>query len=125
VFELADPSPLPLHTENPIKLRGAGWKGNDLHANSVGCDFDSPHSTIEDGSGRWGHILKGRRHNAIGRPDEPIVDKNNKLARTHSCFGGQHYEVKYNVQVTKAKQYAALTVSVLDPGRGRSRFSTV
>ena len=55
-----------------------------------------------------------------------LVDLMNPfLTRTHSCFGGQYYGVKYNVQVTKAKQYAALTVSVLDPGRGRSRFSTV
>ena len=125
VFELADPSPLPLHTENLIKLCEGGRRGIDPLAHYVGCEFDYSPSTIEDGSGRyrWGHILKGRGRNAIGRPDEPIVDKENQSSCKHSCFGGQYYGMKY--QADDEDNDVALTVSILGPGRGSSRFSIV
>jgi hypothetical protein len=123
VFDLADPSPLPLHTENLVKLCEGGRRGIDPLAHYVGCDFDYSPSTIEDGSGRyrWGHILKGRGRNAIGRADELIVDKKSQLACTHTCFGGQYYGIKYDAN--DDNHSVVLAVPVLGPGHGSSRFS--
>lgn len=125
VFDLVDPSPLPLHTENLMKLCEGSRRGIDPLAHYVGCQFDYSPATIEDGSGRyrWGHILKGRGRNAIGRADELIVDKTNQLACTHACFGGQYYGVAYDA---KDETHAVvLAVPVLGPGYGSSRFSIV
>ena len=140
VFDLADPSPLPLHTENLIQLCKGSRRGIDPLAHYVGCEFDYSPATIEDGSGRyrWGHTLKGRGRNAIGRADEPIVEHPNQLLTcTHSCFGGQYYGIKYieddnndngNRQQREGQQQKSnvvLAVSVVGPGRGSSRFSIV
>lgn len=139
VFELPEPSPLPLHTENIIQLCKGSRRGIDPLAHYVGCEFDYSPATIEDGSGRyrWGHILKGRGRNAIGRADEPIVDHEHLLACTHTCFGGQYYGVKYEVDdATSSKNDnnnddddnvrqsgVVLAVSIAGPGRGSSRLS--
>ena len=135
VFELAGPSPLPLHTENIIQLCKGSRRGIDPLAHYVGCEFDYSPATIEDGSGRyrWGHILKGRGRNAIGRADEPIVDHENLLACTHTCFGGQYYGVKYEEGSTSTSSNdmtdddlqsgVVLAVSIAGPGRGSSRLS--
>lgn len=121
VFSLCNPSPLPLHTENLVTLLKGSRRSIDPLAHYVGCTFDFSPATIEDGLGRyrWGHVCKGRGRNAIGRPDEPIVDAENLLKSTHSCFGGQYYGQEYQ------DQEVVLTVPVAGPGRGSSRFSVV
>ena len=72
VFHLENPSPLPRHTNNLIELCKGSRRGIDPKAHYVGCEFDFSPATIEDGMGRyrWGHPLKGRGRNAIGRADE-------------------------------------------------------
>ena len=124
IFALTDPSPLPLHTENLIKLAKGSNRGIDPRAHYVGCEFDYTQDYIEDGMGRyrWGHVLRGRGRNAVGRADEPISDPENQQKNTHSCFGGQYYGDKY-----KQGEYPGvlLTVPVVGPGRGSSRFSIV
>lgn len=121
VFTLPSPSPLPLHTENLVALLKGSRRSIDPLAHYVGCTFDFSPATIEDGLGRyrWGHVCKGRGRNAIGRSDEPIVDAENLLKSTHSCFGGQYYGEEYQ------DQGVVLTVPVAGPGRGSSRFSIV
>jgi hypothetical protein len=91
VFHLTNPSPLPLHTENIIQLAKGSRRGIDPKAHYVGCAFDFTPAAIEDGSMRyrWGHQLKGRGRNAVGRPDQAIIDTSNQLKHTNSCFGGQ------------------------------------
>ena len=130
VFELADPSPLPLHTENFVQLCLGSRRGIDPLAHYTGCEFDYSPATIEDGSGRyrWGHTLKGRGRNAIGRADQPIVEHPNQLLTcTHSCFGGQYYGIKYeddNDNDDRQQQSnVVLAVPIVGPGRGSSRFS--
>lgn len=128
VFHLANPSPLPLHTENLIELAKGSRRGIDPRAHYVGCEFDFSPSTIEDGMGRyrWGHQLKGRGRNAIGRADENINDPENQLKYTHSCFGGQYYGVRYDPsKFEEGDPGVLLTVTVLGPGRGTSKFSIV
>ena len=122
-FELTNPSPLPLHTENLIQLCRGGRRGIDPLAHYTGCEFDFSPMYVEDGSGRyrWAHICKGRGRNAIGRPDEPIVDSENMLKHTHSCYGGQYYGDIYNGDYSEFG--VVLTVPVVGPGRGGSRFS--
>ena len=52
IFDLADPSPLPLHTANLVQLCEGGRRGIDPLAHYVGCEFEYSPATIEDGSGR-------------------------------------------------------------------------
>ncbi len=128
VFHLANPSPLPLHSENLIQLVKGSRRGIDPKAHYIGCNFDFSPATIEDGMGRyrWGHQLRGRGRNAIGRADEPISDPNNQLKHTHSCFGGQYYGVRYDPRDFKDSDPGVLiTVPVVGPGRGSSKFSIV
>ena len=124
VFQLVNPSPLPLHTENLIKLAKGSNRGIDPKAHYVGCQFDYTQDYIEDGMGRyrWGHVCKGRGRNAVGRADQPLSDPENQARNTHSCFGGQYYGDKY-----KEGEYPGvlLTVPVVGPGYGSSRFSIV
>ena len=124
IFSLANPSPLPLHTENLVKLCKGSNRGIDPRAHYVGCEFDYTQDYIEDGQGRyrWGHVLKGRGRNAVGRADEPISDPENQRLHTHTCFGGQYYGLKVD-----ENEYPGvlLTVPVVGPGRGSSRFSIV
>lgn len=125
VFHLTNPSPLPLHAENVIQLAKGSRRGIDPRAHYVGCEFDYSPSTIEDGMGRyrWGHSLKGRGRNAIGRADDPIVDKTNQLIHTHSCFGGQYYGDEY--APAENDPGVLITVPVMGPGHGSSKFSIV
>ena len=128
VFFLENPSPLPLHAENLIQLAKGSRRGIDPKAHYVGCEFDFNPSSIEDGMGRyrWGHQLRGRGRNAIGRADQPISDPENQLKHTHSCYGGQYYGMKYMAdELDDDDPGVFLTVPVLGPGRGISKFSIV
>jgi hypothetical protein len=125
MFHLTNPSPLPLHTENLIQLAKGSRRGIDPKAHYVGCEFDYSPATVEDGMGRyrWGHQLRGRGRNAVGRADQPIADPENQLKNTHSCFGGQYYGVKYVEE--EGDPAILLTVPILGPGHGSSKFSIV
>lgn len=123
VFELTSPSPLPLHTENIIKLCRGDHVGIDPKATYKGCQFEFSPVYVEGGQYRWGHVLKGYGRNAIGKADAPIVDAANQLKCTHSCFGGQYYGDRY---VENDKDAGVLlTVPVTGPGHGSSRISIV
>jgi len=125
VFNLSDPSPLPLHTENLVRLCEGDRKSIDPLAHYVGCTFEYNANYIEDGSGRykWAHILKGRGRNAIGRPEEPIDDKKNQRLCFNSCYGGQYYGDRY--EEIENDPGVLLTVQVTGLGRGSSRLSIV
>ncbi|CAJ1951308.1 unnamed protein product [Cylindrotheca closterium] len=127
IFHLTNPSPLPLHAENVIQLAKGSRRGIDPNAHYEGCEFDYSPATIEDGMGRyrWGHSLRGRGRNAIGRADQAIVDRENQLQATHSCFGGPYYRVEYTLPDEETDPGVFLTVPVLGPGHGSSKFSIV
>jgi hypothetical protein len=128
VFHLENPSPLPLHAENLIQLAKGSRRGIDPKAHYIGCEFDFSPATIEDGMGRyrWGHQLKGRGRNAVGRADDAINDPENQLRNTQSCFGGQYYGARYDPrELEEGDPGVILAVSILGPGRGSSKFSIV
>jgi hypothetical protein len=126
VFHLTNPSPLPLHAENFVQLIKGSRRGIDPKAHYVGCEFDFSPATVEDGLGRyrWGHQMRGRGRNALGRADQPISDPENQLRNTHACYGGQYYG---DVYATKkdGDPGVVLTVPVVGPGYGSSKFSIV
>ena len=99
--------------------------GIDPKAHYVGCEFDYSPASVEDGMGRyrWGHQLKGRGRNAVGRADQPISDPESQLECTHSCFGGQYYGEEYKEIDDDPGVF--LTVPVVGPGYGSSKFSVV
>jgi hypothetical protein len=125
VFHLTNPSPLPLHAENIIQLAKGSRRGIDPQAHYVGCQFDFSPATVEDGMGRyrWGHQLKGRGRNALGRADQPIKDPESQIKCTHSCYGGQYYGDVYTE--VEGDPGVVLTVPVVGPGYGSSKFSIV
>mmetsp|Transcript_23103 Transcript_23103/g.48131 ORF Transcript_23103/g.48131 Transcript_23103/m.48131 type:complete len:252 (-) Transcript_23103:51-806(-) len=127
IFDLANPSPLPLHTENVIQLCKGSRRSIDPAAHYVGCEFDFSPASVEDGMGRyrWGHQLRGRGRNAVGKVDEPIVDVENQLSCTHKCFGGQYYGVEYDEGANEEDPGVLLTVPVKGPGYGTSKISIV
>ena len=128
VFHLANPSPLPKHAENLIQLAKGSRRGIDPKAHYVRCEFDFSPASVEDGMGRyrWGHQLRGRGRNAIGRADEPLSDPENQLKHTHSCYGGQYYGVRYvPEELEEGDPGVLLTVPVLGPGHGSTKFSIV
>ena len=139
-LELANPSPLPLHAENIIQLAKGSRRGIDPKAHYVGCEFDySPLYIEEPGAGaggryRWSHQLKGRGRNAVGsRPDQTLVDVENQRQCTHACYGGQYYGIQYNQDDDSSSSSTMmnddpcvlLTVPILGPGHGTSKFSLV
>jgi hypothetical protein len=125
VFHLTNPSPLPLHAQNFVQLIKGSRRGIDPRAHYVGCQFDYSPASVEDGMGRyrWGHQLKGRGRNAVGRADQPISDPENQLACTHACYGGQYYGDLYTE--IEGDPGVFLTVPVVGPGYGSSKFSIV
>jgi len=128
IFHLPHPSPLPLHAKNFIELVKGSRRGVDPKAHYVGCEFDFSPASVEDGMGRyrWGHQVRGRGRNAIGRADQPICDPTNQLLHTHSCFGGQYYGIKYDpLDRDVGDPGVLLTVPVTGPGYGSSKFSIV
>ena len=124
VFHLTNPSPLPLHAENIIQLVKGSRRSIDPKAHYVNCEFDFSPASVEDGMGRykWGHQLRGRGRNAIGRADEPIVDIPNQLKHSHSIFGGQYYGDEW---FYSNDPDVLLTVPILGPGHGTSKFSII
>lgn len=127
VFHLTNPSPLPVHAENFVQLIKGSRRGIDPKAHYVGCEFDYSPASVEDGMGRyrWGHQLRGRGRNAAGgRPDQPISDPENQLRCTHSCYGGQYYGDVYS-EPEEGDPGVVLTVPVVGPGYGSSKFSIV
>lgn len=128
IFHLANPSPLPLHAENLVQLAKGSRRGIDPKAHYVGCEFDFSPASIEDvlGRYRWGHQVRGRGRNTVGRPDQPIHDPVNQLKCTHSCFGGQYYGIKYDQSSSfEGDPDVFLTVPVTGPGHGSSKFSII
>jgi hypothetical protein len=128
IFHLANPSPLPLHAENFIELAKGSKRGIDPKAHYIGCEFDFSPTSVEDGMGRyrWGHQVRGRGRNAIGRANQPLRDPKSQLKYTHSCFGGQYYGIKYDPAVmVPGDPGVLLTVPVEGPGHGSSKFSIV
>jgi len=127
VFQLTSPSPLPRHAENVIQLCKGSRRGIDPKAHYVGCEFDYSPASIEDGMGRyrWGHQLRGRGRNAIGKADEAIVDVASQSQCANSCFGGQYYKVPYSNSENEGDPGVFLTVPVLGPGLGSSKFKIV
>jgi hypothetical protein len=126
VFHLPNPSPLPVHAENFVQLIKGSRRGIDPKAHYVGCEFDFSPATVEDGMGRyrWGHQLRGRGRNAVGRADQPISDPENQLCSTHACYGGQYYGDIYTTRLDRDPG-VVLTVPVVGPGYGSSKFSIV
>lgn len=138
VFHLPNnPPPLPLHAENFIQLCKGSRRGIDPKAHYVGCEFDFSPTTIEEplkGNGgryRWAHSCKGRGRNAVGRTDQPLSDPASQLQSTHSCFGGQYYGIQYTEgdddvdDDNDEDPGVMLTVPVVGPGYGSSKFSIV
>jgi len=125
IFHLTNPSPLPKHAENIIQLAKGSRRGIDPKAHYVGCEFDFSPVAIEDGMGRyrWGHQLRGRGRNGIGRADEPISDPESQAGCCHSTFGGQYYGDIYTE--IENDPGVMLTVPVVGPGYGSSKFSIV
>ena len=125
IFHLTNPSSLPKHAENIIQLAKGSRRGIDPKAHYVGCEFDFSPATIEDGMGRyrWGHQVRGRGRNAIGRPDEPISDPESQAECCHSTFGGQYYGDVYTE--IENDPGVMLTVPVVGPGYGSTKFSVV
>lgn len=128
IFHLTNPSPLPLQAENLVQLAKGSRRGIDPKAHYVGCEFDYSPASVEDGMGRyrWGHQLRGRGRNAVGRADAPISDPSNQLKHTHPCFGGQYYGDKYNEEdLDQNDPGVLLTIPITGPGYGGSKFSIV
>jgi hypothetical protein len=136
VFHLTNPSPLPFHTENLIQLAKGSRRSIDPMAHYVGCEFDHSPAFVEEAGGmgnngryKWGHQLKGRGRNAVGLPNGLIVDPENQLLSTHSVsFGGQYYGDKYvndGDDTDDNDPGVVLTVPIVGPGRGSSKFSVV
>lgn len=125
IFHLTNPSSLPKHAENIIQLAKGSRRGIDPKAHYVGCEFDFSPATIEDGMGRyrWGHQLRGRGRNAVGRADEPVSDPQSQAECCHSTFGGQYYGDVYNE--IEDDPGVMLTVPVVGPGYGSTKFSIV
>lgn len=125
VFHLTNPSSLPKHAENIIQLAKGSRRGIDPKAHYVGCEFDFSPVAIEDGMGRyrWGHQLRGRGRNGIGRADEAITDPESQAKCCHSTFGGQYYGDMYT-QIENDPG-VMLTVPVVGPGYGSTKFSIV
>eukprot|EP00536_Pseudo-nitzschia_multiseries_P012798 jgi/Psemu1/209686/e_gw1.508.25.1 len=125
IFHLTNPSPLPKHAENIIQLVKGSRRGIDPKAHYVGCEFDYSPVSVEDGMGRyrWSHQLKGRGRNGIGRADELITDPKSQAECCHSTFGGQYYGDLY--AIIENDPGVLLTVPVVGPGYGSSKFSIV
>mmetsp|Transcript_730 Transcript_730/g.1620 ORF Transcript_730/g.1620 Transcript_730/m.1620 type:complete len:291 (+) Transcript_730:95-967(+) len=125
VFHVTNPSPLPKHAENIVQLAKGSRCGIDPKAQYKGCEFDYSPAAVEDGMGRyrWSHQLKGRGRNGIGRADELITDPKSQAACCHSTFGGQYYGDLYTR--IENDPGVLLTVPVVGPGYGSSKFSIV
>jgi len=123
IFHLTNPSSLPKHAENIIQLAKGSRRGIDPKAHYIGCEFDFSPAAIEDGMGRyrWSHQVKGRGRNGIGKPGELITES--QAGCCHSTYGGQYYGDVYSKIGNDPG--VLLTVPIVGPGYGTSKFSIV
>jgi len=132
VFGLTVPSPLPIHTENLIRLARGDRRSVDPQAHYVGCPFDYGADYIEEkadmgggGRYRWSHVLRGRGRNAVEPFDGTISDPENQRQCVQSVYGGQYYAAEKFAPLYEDDPGVLLAVQVAGPGRGSSRFSIV
>lgn len=125
-FDLVNPSPLPLHTENVIQLCREARISIDFRATYRKCAFEYAPSSVQN-SGRygWSHILRGNGRNAVGPAKGVIHDPTNQLTATHRIFGGQYYGANLNDMANDDTPVVALAVGITGPGRGSSRISMI
>jgi len=125
-FRLSSSNPLPLHTENIIKLCNSDRTSIDPSATYVGCAFDYGRDYIESlGNYRWSHVLRGRGRNAVGVPTDIIREEG--IVPSHSCFGGSYYGSLYEDDGGEEEGDCGvrLTVPMSGPGRGSTRLAVV
>jgi hypothetical protein len=95
----------------------------------VGCEFQHSPQFVEGfAQYRWGHLLKGRGRNAVGRAEERISDPENMRKCMHSVYGGQYYGLNYDRDVPTVgdrDERVVLTVPLVGPGRGSTDLSIV
>ena len=70
---------------------------------------------------RWSHQVKGRGRNGIGKPGELITES--QAGCCHSTYGGQYYGDVYSK--IENDPGVLLTVPIVGPGYGTSKFSIV
>ena len=124
VFKLGDPTLLPLHFDNLIKLCTEERRSIDPLCSFVRCSFRHSPQFVEGlPQYRWAHVLDGRGRNAVGRPKERIIDPERMQLCTHSVYGGVYYGMKY--EEIPGDDGVLLTVPLVGPGRGSTNFSIV
>ena len=124
VFELPDPTMLPEHTQNLMKLCTGERRPIDPLCSYQDCAFEfSPQYVEGFPQYRWAHVLKGRGRNAVGRPTEKIAEPANLRSLSHSIYGGTYYGLKYDELLEGGG--VMLTIPLGGPGRGSTRMSIV
>jgi hypothetical protein len=130
-FEIPNVNLLPLHIENVMKLCIGSMSSIDPQCKYVGCEFQHSPQFVEGfAQYRWGHTLKGRGRNAVGRADDRISDPESMRKCTHSIYGGQYYGLDYETDVPKQiinglDTTVVLTVPLVGPGRGSTDLAIV
>lgn len=131
IFEIPNVNLLPLHTENIIKLCSQEQSSVDPRCKYTGCEFQySPQFVESFAQYRWGHTLKGKGRNVVGRAEERITDPANMKKCTHSVYGGQYYGLNYiedipEQEVDGQDTRVVLTVPLVGPGRGSTDLCLV
>ena len=129
VFQIPDTTILPLHIDNVVKLCTQERASIDPRCKYVGCEFQHSPQFVEGfAQYRWGHTLKGRGRNAVGRAEERITDPEKMSKCTHSIYGGQYYGLNYDTEVPilgDQDNRVVLTVPLVGPGRGSTDLSIV
>jgi len=131
-FQIPNTDLLPLHTENILKLITQERASIDPRCKFVGCEFQHSPQFVEGfAQYRWGHTLKGKGRNAVGRAEERISEPEKLRACTHSVFGGQYYGLNYETDVLKQQDEngkdttVVLTIPLVGPGRGSTELQFV
>ena len=130
-FVIPNVNLLPLHIENILKLCSQEQSSIDPRCKYIGCEFQHSPQFVEGfAQYRWGHVLKGRGRNAVGRADERISDPENMKKCTHSIYGGQYYGLNYAADIPEQEvdgqdTRVLLTVPLVGPGRGSTDLSIV
>lgn len=129
VFQIPDPMILPLHIENIMKLCTQERVSIDPRCKYIGCEFQHSPQFVEGlPQYRWGHVLKGRGRNAVGRGEDRISDPINMSKCTNNIYGGQYYGLDYDEDVPifgEKDTRVVLTVPLVGPGRGSTDLSIV
>ena len=129
VFHIPSPNPLPLHSDNVIKIFAEARKSIDPRCTYVGCEFSySPQFVEGMAQYRWAHVLPGNGRNAVGKADGRIEDRESLGRCFQRVFGGSYYGLNYS-SLPSGGEYGAgavvLTVPLSGSGRGSSCFSIV